>query len=99
MMKKSISVPEKEVGALIQAITYQEFLPAIGVTLSPYGGYGSNTRPDINNSFATAAYRIGHTMVADDILLRTNNCEEVEPGELDLVEAFWNPHLVVQYNL
>ena len=89
----------KEVGAIIQAITYQEFLPAIGITLSPYRGYNPNARPDLANTFATAAYRIGHTMVADDILLRDNNCGEIEPGELDLLDAFWIPQLVVQYKL
>jgi peroxidase len=89
----------KEIGAIVQAITYQEFLPALGVTLSNYSGYNSSVRPDIANSFATAGYRIGHTMVADDILLRDNNCIDVGPGELDLATAFWNPQLVVQYNI
>lgn len=59
----------KEVGALIQAITYQEFLPALGVRLSLYSGYKDYVRPDIMNTFATAGYRLGHTMVADDVLL------------------------------
>ncbi|HEX4850953.1 MAG TPA: peroxidase family protein, partial [Puia sp.] len=43
----------KEVGALIQAITYNEFLPAVGVTLDAYKGYNPNVRPDILNTFAT----------------------------------------------
>ena len=42
----------KEVGALIEAITYQEFLPALGIVLQPYSGYKSYVRPDIMNSFA-----------------------------------------------
>ena len=62
----------KEVGALIQAITYQEFLPAIGINLDKYTGYRLTVRPDITNIFATAGYRIGHTMVADDIFLRNS---------------------------
>ncbi len=89
----------KEVGAIIQAITYQEFLPALGINLSRYSGYKSNVRPDIANSFATAAYRVGHTMVADDILLRDNNCADIGPGELDLATVFWNPQLVPQYSI
>ena len=40
-------IARKEVGALIAAITYQEFLPALGITLSPYRGYNDNVRPDI----------------------------------------------------
>lgn len=85
----------KEVGALIEAITYQEFLPAIGITLRPYRGYSEAVRPDITNIFATAGYRIGHTMVADDILTRDNNCNEVPPGEFDLVQVFWTPQVLI----
>jgi peroxidase len=89
----------KEVGALIEKITYQDFLPALGVTVDPYKGYDANVRPDIANTFATAGYRVGHSMVADDILLRDNSCLEVQPGELDLVNVFWNPQLVVLYSI
>jgi hypothetical protein len=89
----------KYVGALIQAITYQEFLPALGITLDPYTTYQPKVRPDIANSFATASYRIGHTMVADDVKLRDDNCAEVPPGSLDLIEIFWNPQLVVDYGI
>jgi peroxidase len=89
----------KEVGALIQAITYQEFLPAVGVTLSQYNGYRPGVRPDIMNTFATAGYRIGHTMVADDIMLFDNQCAEIGPGELDLITAFWNPQLLIDFNM
>ncbi len=89
----------KEVGALIQAITYQEFLPAIGIHLDNYSGYKPNVRPDIMNTFATAGYRIGHTMVADDILLRNNLCQVVAPGSLDLVDVFWAPSVLLTYQM
>ena len=89
----------KEVGALIQKITFEEFLPAIGITLTPYSGYKPNLRPDIVNTFATAGYRIGHTMVADDILLFSNDCQEVGPGELDLLDVFWNPQILITYGM
>jgi len=89
----------KEVGALIQAITYQEFLPAVGITLRPYFGYNSNVRPDIMNTFATAGYRLGHTMVADDIMMLSNTCTGVGPVVLDLIQAFWMPDLVNTYNI
>jgi peroxidase len=89
----------KEIGALIQVITYKEFLPALGITLRPYAGYRSDTRPDITNTFATAAYRLGHTMVSDDVLLIDNNCKEVGPGEMELVDVFWNPQLVLDNNI
>lgn len=87
----------KQVSGIIQAITYQEFLPAMGLCLHPYNGYKSSVRPDIMNTFATAGYRLGHTMVADDLALRDNNCLEVGPGDLELDEVFFTPHLVIDY--
>ena len=89
----------KQVIAEIQVITYQEFLPAMGVTLHPYSGYRPDVRPDILNNFATAAYRIGHSLVADEVALVSNNCADVGPGDLDLVDAFWVPSLVPQYGM
>lgn len=89
----------KEVGALIQAITYQEFLPIMGVTLSPYNGYRDNVQPDLLNTFATAAYRIGHTMVADEIAMRDNNCNKVGSGVLELDEVFFDPQFIATYGL
>ena len=89
----------KEVGALIQAITYQEFLPALGINLPSYQGYNDDVRPDIMNTFATAAYRLGHTMVSDDVILADNDCEEVGSGEMELVDVFWTPSLVATYGI
>lgn len=89
----------KEVGAIIQLITYQEFLPALGITLRSYSGYNPNARPDITNIFASAAYRIGHTMVADEIAMRSNNCDLVGPGNLELLDAFFQPALVKDYGV
>jgi len=38
-------------------------------------------------------------MVSDDVVLADNNCEEVGPGEMELVDVFWNPQLVVDYGV
>ena len=89
----------KRVGALIQRITYSEFLPALGIQLSPPSGYRPEVRPDIANSFSTAAYRLGHTMVTEELLLRDNRCDEIGPGSLSLVEAFFNPEVLETYNI
>lgn len=89
----------KEVMALIQEITFNQFLPALGVNLRRYRGYDRNINPSLLNTFATAAYRLGHTMVADDIFLFDNDCEEVGPGELDLLDVFWNPQLIQDYGM
>ena len=89
----------KEIGALIQAITYQEFLPAMGITLNNYSKYNSAVKPDILNSFATAGYRIGHTQVADLLAMRDNNCVVVGGGGVDLIDAFFNIGLIDEFGL
>jgi peroxidase len=50
------------VGAEIQFITYNEFLPAMGVELPKYQGYNPKVNPALTNEFATVAYR-AHSMV------------------------------------
>ena len=66
----------RRVGALLQSITFHEVLPAIGVTLPPYSGYKPWVRPDIWNTFATAAYRLGHTMVTPDLWVLDQQCTD-----------------------
>ena len=83
----------KEVGALIQSITYNEFLPALGVQVPTYAGYDDAIQPDIMNVFSTAAFRLGHTMVTDHILLYDDNGNNT--GNLSLAEAFFNPGFVL----
>jgi len=93
--EKNYQTARKIVGGLIQHVTYNEFLPTLGVTLRPYGGYKENVRPDLTNIFATAGFRLGHTMVADEVLLFDNNCMPMDPEALELDELFWNPDLLV----
>ena len=45
------------VGAEEQYITYNEFLPAMGVTLPPYTGYKPNVDATLSTEFATVGYR------------------------------------------
>ncbi len=80
----------KIVGAQMQAITYNEFLPAL---LGPdgvdsYTGYRPATDPGISNLFATAAYRLGHSMVRDDVALSIAN------RRLRLEHVFFTPELI-----
>jgi len=55
-------VARRLVGAEIQYITYTEFLPTLGVRLSPYAGYNANVNPSLENEFATVGYR-AHSMI------------------------------------
>ena len=56
------------VGAVLQKITYEDFLPIIiGYTLPYYKGYNPNVDPGILNSFSTAAFRFGHSLIRPSI--------------------------------
>ncbi len=89
----------KWVGAYMQQITFEEFLPALGVNLPNYSAYKNNVKPDITNVFATAAYRLGHTMVTEELLLIDDNCNDVDGGSLTLLEAFFNPSQVATHGI
>jgi hypothetical protein len=84
----------KLVGAYIQNITYRRFLPSLGIDVSNYNGYDPSVRPDISNIFASAAYRMGHTMVTDEIPLIGTNCNLVGSGSIQLLDGFFNPSVI-----
>ncbi len=50
-------IARRVVAAEQQYITYNEFLPAMGVELADYEGYDSTVDPSITNEFATVGYR------------------------------------------
>ncbi len=80
------------VTAEVQAITYREFLPALlgPNALRRYTGYNPNVNAGIATEFSTAAYRIGHTLINDDIEFLDDDAEEIRDG-LPLALAFFNP--------
>ncbi|MGJ8639354.1 MAG: peroxidase family protein [Opitutaceae bacterium] len=84
------------VGAEMQAITYREFLPVLlgRNALPPYRGFNARVNPGISNIFATAAYRVGHTMLSTDLLRLDANGDSI--GDLSLAEAFFTPNEVVE---
>jgi hypothetical protein len=60
--EEKFQIARRVVGAEIQYITYNEFLPTMGVTLPEYQGYDPTVNPAITNEFATVGYR-AHSMV------------------------------------
>jgi len=78
--------------AEVQVITYREFLPALlgPNPLRPYTGYSPDVNPGISTEFSTAAYRIGHTLINDDVEFLDNDGVEIRDG-LPLAFAFFNP--------
>lgn len=79
--------------ALLQKVTYYEWLPAlIGYGALPeYGGYDPGVDPRIANEFTTAAFRIGHTMLPPFYQYTRADGAECE---LSLLDAFFNPDFI-----
>ncbi|MCB9111448.1 MAG: peroxidase [Anaerolineales bacterium] len=86
--------------AEIQRITYEEFLPAIlgRSALPAYRGYRADVDPGIATEFSTAAYRLGHSMLGDDIEFLDNDGEEVRDA-MGLRDSFFNPVVVRQTDI
>ncbi|WP_395373334.1 peroxidase family protein [Marinicella sp. W31] len=82
------------VGAEMQVITYEEYLPALlgrGV-LSRYRGYQSDVNASIANIFSTALFRYGHSALSPNLLRLDAEGNEIEAGHLPLRNAFFVPH-------
>jgi hypothetical protein len=81
----------------LQAITYNEFLPALlgDGALKAYTGYKSNVNAGIANEFSTAAFRIGHTIINDDVEFLDNDSNPLHE-EVELAEVFFNPTLLIE---
>ena len=78
--------------AELQAITYNEWLPAIlgPNAIAPYRGYNPRVNPQLSNEFSTAAFRFGHSLLGDDVEFLDANGRPVAE-EMALSDAFFNP--------
>ncbi len=84
------------IGAYIQSITYEEWLPSININLPAYSGYRSNVDATINNVFSAAAFRMGHTLINGEIIRMDNEGDIIDRGNLALRDGFFQP-LEVQF--
>jgi len=84
----------KWVSAIIQNITYQEYLPTLlgPGSLAAYSSYNPNIDPSITTLFSTAAFRIGHSQQSAEILRLNNTGASLPGGPLSLRNAFFNPN-------
>jgi hypothetical protein len=87
----------KIVGAIIQAITFNEFLPALlgEASFPEYNGYNPELDASISNEFSTALYRFGHSMLTSLILRLDSDGNEIPEGHLALRDAFFSPDRVL----
>lgn len=86
--------------AELQKITYDEFLPALLGTARPgadglaaYRGYRADVNPGIATEFSTAAFRVGHSMLGDDIEFLDAGGNPVREA-MPLRDAFFDPRPV-----
>jgi hypothetical protein len=60
--EQKFQIARRVVGAELEYVTYNEFLPTLGVRLAPYRGYSASVNPTLTNEFAVVGYR-AHSMV------------------------------------
>jgi len=107
--KKIYQEARRLVVAKLQAITYNEFLPALlGPNAMPdywenISGYDDGMQANISNVFAAGAYRFGHSMLSPTLLRLNEYGEELEledengdkiDGNVKLRDAFFQPKKV-----
>jgi len=84
----------KYVIGVLQNIVYYEWLPTMGVEITPYTGYKSEVKPRISNEFSSAAFRLGHTLLNGNIIRMDNSGNELSSGNIQLRDAFFNPTIL-----
>ena len=85
----------KIVGGIIQAIFYNELAPLLGIKTGS-NRYRFYKSPNIFNEFATAAFRLGHTMLNENLHAIDQDCNETV---LPLAQAFFRPDLLQQHEI
>jgi hypothetical protein len=83
--EQKFQVARRYVIAEQQFITYNEFLPAMGVNLPAYTGYKSNVNATLSNEFATVGYR-AHSQIHGEIEVETERARYTQ-AQLDAFAA------------
>ena len=83
-------IARKIVGAQMQVITYNEFLPKLlgPRAIEPYAGYDPDINSSIANEFSTAAFRVGHTMLPSRLLRVSADGRQ---AQVSLADVFFRP--------
>lgn len=80
--------------AEFQNIVFEGFFPAMtGRKLWEYRGYKRNVNPTLSDEFVTAAFRVGHTMVGNEVKRAGPNNTPLSP--ISMKKMFFQPHSVM----
>jgi hypothetical protein len=79
--EQKFQIARRVVIAEQQFITYNEFLPAVGVNLPAYRGYNPFVNANLSNEFATTGYR-AHSMIHGEFEIETQ-AARYTPEELN----------------
>ncbi|KAF6036601.1 hypothetical protein EB796_005080 [Bugula neritina] len=102
----------KIVGALLQHITYNEFLPVLlgEANMRKYNllnnklkrsklRYNSQHQPGIRNEFATFAFRVGHSLVPEGLVPTDASYTKHGSGMAYFDNLLMNPHLLYRFGV
>ena len=81
---------------LVQHITYDEWLPEVGIFLPQYQGYDSEVIPNMTNLFSVASFRIGHTIVGEDFWRLDADGDTIPQGNVRLKDAYFQSSKWIQ---
>lgn len=83
--------------AEIQAITFNEFLPALlgPNPLPAYTGYNPQVNPTLSNEFSTAIFYLSQSMFNKELLRLGSDLEVIPEGNLSLQNAFLNTNAII----
>jgi len=84
----------KTVGAELQAITFNEYLPALLGPAAPSptsSQYKPNVNPAVFNEFAAIFERVGHSMLTPSFLRIQNDGQPAPGGPVSLIDGFNDP--------
>ncbi len=86
------------VGAQIQAVTYNEWLPRLlGENgLDAYDGYDSSVNAGMTNEFSTCAFRFCHSMIPDELERLAEDGSVIAQGHLQLRDGFFSPETFLE---
>lgn len=84
--EEKFQIARRVVAAEQQYITYNEFLPSMGVALPAYSGYNPNVNPGITQEFAAMAYR-AHSMNHGEALDADTQVSRYSQATLDSLRA------------